>query len=153
MILTKKQRVIEQSERLTDLAEFRYRLRRFLNFSEIAAEEAGISAQQYQLMQAVAMAPEEPGCSISYLAERMVLRHNSAVELVDRAERSGLVKRVADEKDHRRSLVELTDRGSRALATLVDAHLLKIEAEGPDMVRALQRLIGGRNTGKKSGTR
>ncbi|QNI38117.1 MarR family winged helix-turn-helix transcriptional regulator [Edaphobacter albus] len=153
MTLAKKQRATGQSERLGDLAEFRYRLRRFLSFSEVAAEEADISAQQYQLMQAVAMVPEGQGCSISYLAERMVLRHNSAVELVDRAERSGLVRRVADENDHRRSLVELTERGSKTLATLVDAHLLKIEAEGPEMVRALQRLIGGRNTAKKSGAR
>ena len=51
------------------------------------------------------------GGSISYVAERMMVRHNSAVELVDRAEQAGLVRREADASDHRRSLVELTRAG------------------------------------------
>ena len=71
--------------RLDRLAEFRFQLRRFLNFSEREAERFGIAAQQYQLMQVIgSMAPGE-SASISYLAERMILRHNSTVELVDRA--------------------------------------------------------------------
>jgi DNA-binding MarR family transcriptional regulator len=140
-------------ERLAELAEFRYRLRRFLGFSEIAAEEAGISAQQYQLLQIIETVPEGHECSISYLAGRMMLRHNSAVELVDRAVRSGLVRRVADENDHRRSLVEATERGSRLLATLVEAHLLNIDTEGPEILNALQRLLGSAHGGKRNGTR
>jgi hypothetical protein len=59
-------------------------------------------------MQVIAAMPEDQQSSISYLAERMILRHNSMVELVDRAERSGLVRREHDEKDLRRSLVQLT---------------------------------------------
>src|ERR1700750_1061623 len=91
--------------KLADLAEFRYRLRRFMSFSEVASEAAGISAQQYQLLQVIASVPSEVASSITYVAERMMLKHNSAVELIDRAERSGLVRRVADENDHRRSLL------------------------------------------------
>jgi DNA-binding MarR family transcriptional regulator len=125
---------------LGELAEFRYRLRRFLGFSEMAAEAVGISAQQYQLLQVIASAPEGRPASISYVAERMVVRHNSAVELVDRAERSGLVRRIADESDHRRSLVEITGRGAELLALLVAQHLEEIEAEGPEMLRALRAL-------------
>ncbi len=142
-----------QPERLAELVEFRYRLRCFLNFSEMAAEAEGISAQQYQLLQVVAAAPEERGCSITYISERMLLRHNSAVELVDRAGRSGLVRRVADEEDHRRSLVEVTDKGNRLLITLVDAHLREIDAEGPELVRALQKVIDSCPTTKRNGTR
>ncbi|HTH52478.1 MAG TPA: MarR family transcriptional regulator [Edaphobacter sp.] len=154
MILTKKQKSsVTRSERLTELAEFRYRLRRFLGFSEMAAEEAGISAQQYQLLQVVATIPEDRGCSISYIAERMLLRHNSAVELVDRAARSNLVRRVADEADHRRSLVELTERGNRLLVTLAEAHLREIDEEGAELLRALQQLVGNRQAGKRNGTR
>lgn len=154
MILMKRQRSSTvRLERLAELAEFRYRLRRFLGFSEVAAEEAGISAQQYQLLQVVATIPEDRGCSISYIAERMLLRHNSAVELVDRAVRSGLVRRVADEADHRRSLVELTDRGTRLLVLLAEAHLKEMEEEGPELLRALQQLVGNRQAGKRNGTR
>src|SRR5271167_3966279 len=97
--------------KLKDLSEFRYRLRRFLSFSEMASEAAGISAQQYQVLQVIATVPEGRPASISYLAERMMVRHNSAVELVDRTEKAGLVRRVVDASDHRRSLVEITVRG------------------------------------------
>ena len=92
--------------KLRELAEFRYQLRRFLSFSEMASEAVGISAQQYQVLQVIATVPEGRPASISYLAERMMVRHNSAVELVDRTERAGLVRRVVDESDHRRSLVD-----------------------------------------------
>lgn len=128
-------------ERLGELAEFRYRLREFLSFSEAASEAVGISAQQYQLLQVIAAVPEEQERSISHVAERMLLRHNSAVELVDRAQRSGLVRRVADESDHRRSLLEMTERGEQLLSLLVAEHLTEIERKGPEMGRALQRLL------------
>jgi DNA-binding MarR family transcriptional regulator len=153
MVLAGRQRVSAiHLERLIELAEFRYRLRRFLGFSEIAAEEAGISAQQYQLLQVVATIPDDRGCSISYIAERMLLRHNSAVELVDRAARLNLVKRVTDEADHRRSLVELTERGTRLLVTLAEAHLREIDEEGAELLQALQQLVGTRQAGKRNGT-
>jgi hypothetical protein len=71
--------------RLKSLAEFRFQMRKFLNFSEMASERCGIPAQQYQLMQVIAAMPGDEQASITYLAERMILRHNSTVELVDRA--------------------------------------------------------------------
>ena len=132
--------------RLKELAEFRYRMRRFLSFSEMASEAVGISAQQYQVLQVVAAVPAGQESSISYIAERMVVRHNSAVELVDRAEKAGLVRRVADESDHRRSLVEITARGGEVLTQLAERHLMEIEAEGPEIARALQMLMAGRSS-------
>ncbi len=151
---TKRPRgVSAKPERLAELVEFRYRLRRFLSFSETAAEAEGISAQQYQLLQVVASAQEERGCSITYIAEKMLLRHNSAVELVDRAERSGLVRRVVDVGDLRRSLVEVTDKGDRLLVSLVGAHLQEIDTEGPGLLSALQDLIRNRSAAKRNGTR
>ena len=137
--------------KLGDLAEFRYRLRRFLSFSETASEAVGISAQQYQLLQVVAAVPVGQESSISYIAERMIVRHNSAVELVDRAEKAGLVRRVADESDHRRSLVEITSRGAEMLSQLVEQHLIEVEAEGPELARTLQRLIGVRSASTRKG--
>jgi DNA-binding MarR family transcriptional regulator len=128
-------------ERLEELAEFRFRLRRFLGFSEMAAEAVGISAQHYQLLQVIAATPAGKPASISYVAERMIVRHNSAVELVDRAERSGLVRRVADVTDHRRMLVEITDRGSELLALLVAQHLSEIAVQGPELLRAIEALL------------
>jgi DNA-binding MarR family transcriptional regulator len=126
--------------KLRSLAEFRYQLRRFVSFSEAASEACGIGAQQYQLMQVIAAMPEGQQSSISYLAERMVLRHNSMVELVDRAERSGLVRREHDEKDLRRSLVQLTSHGEDILQRLIAQHLEGLLPQCAPLIRALQDL-------------
>ena len=125
---------------LKSLAEFRYEMRRFLNFSEAAAERSGIATQQYQLMQVIAAMPEGQDSSISYLAERMVLKHNSMVELVDRAERAGLVKREHDARDLRRSLVRLTPEGSRILDKLVVEHLKELGPRCEPLIAALKNL-------------
>ena len=126
--------------RLKSLAEFRYQMRKFLSFSEMASERCGIGAQQYQLMQVIAAAPEGQLPSISYLAERMILRHNSMVELVDRAERSGLVRREHDERDLRRSLVQLTPQGRELLRRLVAEHLAELVPKCDALIGALQNL-------------
>lgn len=130
--------------RLSKLAEFRYQLRRFLNFSELESERMGVATQQYQLMQVIGAMPEGDSASISYLAERMALRHNSTVELVDRAERAGLVKRTSDERDLRRSIVVLTPEGRAILERLIVAHLAQLDGEtGEQLLRALTDLREG----------
>lgn len=140
--------------KLGHLAEFRYQLRRFLNFSEVASEAAGISAQQYQLLQVIAAVPSGQECSISYIAGRMVVRHHSAVELVNRAEKAGLVNRVADERDHRISLVEITPKGMEVVSQLVAKHLTEIETTGPELLWTLQKLVGTKPAGiRKSAQR
>ncbi len=128
--------------RLKSLAEFRYQMRKFLNFSEIASERCGVPAQQYQLMQVIAAIDEGQQASITYLAERMVLRHNSTVELVDRAERAGLVRRESDAKDMRRSLVLLTPQGQAVLDRLVAEHLSELAPLCEHLIHALRELQG-----------
>jgi DNA-binding MarR family transcriptional regulator len=129
--------------RLAELAEFRYQLRTFLSFSESASEACGIAAQQYQLMQVIGAARGERQVSISYLAERMILRHNSTVELVDRAERAGLVARRNDEQDLRRSLVQLTPQGWAILQKLVALHLEELQRHSEAMIQALRKMQAG----------
>ena len=129
-------------DRLRKLAELRYQLRKFLSFSETASDAAGISAQQYQLLQVIAAAPTGQGATISYVAQRMVLRHNSAVELVDRAVRAGLVRRESDDEDLRRSLVRMTEQWTKMLDLLVPMHLGELEAHGRAIIGALGPLIG-----------
>jgi DNA-binding MarR family transcriptional regulator len=128
-------------DRLRKLAEFRFQLRKFLRFSETASDAAGISVQQYQLLQVIAAIPDGQGASISYLADRMILRHNSAVELVDRAVRAGMVRRESDEEDLRRSLVLLTPQGIALLERLVTEHLVELDARGHQIVDALEGLM------------
>lgn len=127
---------------LGELAEFRFQLRKFLSFSEVASEACGIAAQQYQLMQVIGALPPGQSASISYLAERMILRHNSTVELVDRAERAGLVARRDDEKDLRRSLVELTPNGKAILRKLVAQHIEELTKRAQSILSTLHNVTG-----------
>jgi DNA-binding MarR family transcriptional regulator len=129
-------------EQLRTLAAFRYELRKFMSFSEMATDRRGIATQQYQLMQVIAALPEGQQASISYLADRMVLRHNSTVELVDRAEKAGLVRRHPDENDLRRSLVQLTEQGEGVLHELVAEHLKDLVPRCDALIAALQDLRG-----------
>ena len=108
-------------------------------------------AQQYQLLQVIGSGREGESVSINNVAERMLLRHNSAVELVDRAQRAGLVERCVDALDHRRALVELTKRGQSVLERLAGEHLTYLEAHGPALVRALEQVTGIKTMGKEAG--
>ena len=132
------------TDRLHKLAEFRFQLRKFLRFSEIASEAAGISVQQYQMLQVIAAMPEGQGASISYLAERMILRHNSAVELVDRAVRAGMVRRESDDEDLRRSIVKLMPEGEKVIEQLIPLHLAEIDLRGRDIIAALEVVLASR---------
>jgi DNA-binding MarR family transcriptional regulator len=133
---------VTDRSKLQSLAEFRFQMRKFLSFSEIASERCGIPAQQYQLMQVIAAMPEGQQASITYLAERMILRHNSTVELVDRAERAGLVKRESDPTDMRRSLVQLTPEGEQILQRLVTEHVSELAPRSEQLIQALRDLQG-----------
>jgi DNA-binding MarR family transcriptional regulator len=142
MLMSHEIQVDEGQQRLQSLAEFRFQLRKFLSFSEMASERCGIGAQQYQLMQVIAAIPAGQATTITYLAERMILRHNSTVELVDRADRSGLVRRESDERDLRRSLVRLTPQGKVLLDKLVGEHLGELAPRAENLILALRNLQG-----------
>lgn len=102
------------------LAGFRHALRVFLRFSEEAARTAGLTPAQHQLLLAVAGHDGAP--SLSDVAEHLQLRLHSAGELVGRAVDNDLVRRRVDPADHRRVLLELTDRGEQLLAALTEQH-------------------------------
>lgn len=132
--------------RLTDadyrrLAELRFRLRSFLAFSEQEARAAGLNPQQHQLLLAVrASAPEAP--TVGELAERLVLRHHSTVELVDRLEKKRFVRRTRESGDRRVASVHLTARGAQILARLSVVHRDELRTAGPDLAAALLAVIG-----------
>lgn len=134
---------IAEVPRLKELAEFRFQLRQFLAFSEISSERHGIQAQQYQLLQVIAAAPPGQPASVSYLADRMVLRHNSTVELVDRAERAGLVRRHTDERDLRRSLIKITPAGEQLLRAMVAEHIQELERLSDRIISSLRAVHHG----------
>jgi DNA-binding MarR family transcriptional regulator len=125
---------------LKTLAEFRYELRRFLLFSECAALEAGLQPQQHQLLLQVAGAPENLAVTIAYAAERLGLKHNSAVELVDRSEREGLLERTADVNDKRRAILRVTRKGKLVLGRLAGSHAEELNELAPRLTGALKHI-------------
>src|SRR4051794_4954450 len=95
------------------LAEIRYRLRCFLNFSEASAREVGLEPQQHQLLLAIRGLGKDVAPTIRCLAERLQIQHNSAVELVRRSVDNALVVRRASERDRREVLLEIAPKGRR----------------------------------------
>lgn len=120
------------------LADFRYALRRFLAFSEQAAAVAGLTPQQYQALLAIKGAREQDTLAIGDIAERLMVRHHTAVELVDRLQRNGFVARRRDKSDARRVTVKLSAKAERTMNGLAAAHLQELKGIRP----VLEQLLG-----------
>jgi DNA-binding MarR family transcriptional regulator len=110
------------------LLAFRIGLRRFQRWSEDQARAAGLTHVQHQLLVAVKGHPGSDPPAVSDLAGYLLLRHHSAVELVDRAEQAGLVRRTPDARDARLVRVKLTSKGERILNELTPAHLMELHS-------------------------
>lgn len=123
------------------LAELRYQLRRFLRVRETAARAAGIEPQQYLVLLQLKGLEARGPVTIGTLAERLQVRHHSAVELVNRLARRGLVHRRPSPSDRRRVVVALRPAGEAILRRLALHSLAELRTEGPGLVRVLNRLI------------
>jgi DNA-binding MarR family transcriptional regulator len=108
------------------LLEFRVTLRRFQRWSEDQAQAAGLTHVQHQLLVAIKGHPGDRPPTIGDLAGYLLLRPHSTVELVDRAETAGLVRRTPDQDDGRVIRVRLTDEGDRIMQELTQAHLERL---------------------------
>jgi len=104
------------------LARLRYLLRVFLRFSEDAARDEGLTPQQHQLLLAVRGFEGDRSPTVGEVADMLQLQQHSVVELVDRAEDAGLIRRQPDKSDRRRQLLSVTDHGETHLARLAPLH-------------------------------
>ena len=129
------------SDEYRALAEFRWRLRRFLHFSEQATRAAGLEPQQHQLLLALRGFPTDQPVTIGDLAARLLLQHHSTVELVDRSARQGLVERQRDETDRRRVIIRLTAAGEAVLRALSLPHREELRMAGPALAHSLDSLL------------
>ena len=122
------------------LADFRYEIRRFLNFSERLAHAAGVEPQQHQALLAIKGLPAHRVATIGVLAERLLIQHHSAVELVNRLEAGGYVRRERAQDDRREVLLALTAKGEKVLAELALHHHDELRSAASSLVAALRRL-------------
>jgi len=123
------------------LASFRYALRSFLRFSEAAAEKVGLTAQHYQALLAVCATPGGR-VTINDLAQQLLIRHNSAVGLVDRLSDQGLVTREPSPEDGRKVYLRLTAKGDRILEKLAEVHREELQRIGPQLEALLHQITG-----------
>ena len=123
------------------LAAFRYHLRRFLQFSEEAAQAAGLTPRQYQALLAIKGFPQRERVTIGELAEQLQIVHHAAVELVDRLSAQKLVERQNDHEDRRKVFVKLSRTGSKILEKLSAAHRQELRRLGPHILPLLENLI------------
>jgi DNA-binding MarR family transcriptional regulator len=119
------------------LAQFRRQLRRFLAFSESAAASEGLTGQQHQALLAIRGLSRDGELSVGELAEILLLRHHSAVELANRLVKLGLIERTVDPADARRVLLHLTPTGETKLQALSTAHQKELAAIGPALTQML----------------
>ena len=123
------------------LGAFRYQIRRFLHFSEAAAQAEGIEPQQHQLLLAV-MALDGQDCpTVRMIAEHLLIRHHSAVGLIDRMAERGMVERFPGETDRRQVRIRLTTQGETVLQRLSTVHREELRSSGPLLVQALSALV------------
>lgn len=115
------------------LLELRTGLRRFLKWSADRAKAAGLTPAQHQLLLAIRGHRGTVAPTISEIAEHLMLRHHSAVELIDRAERDGIVRRSADADDARTVHLEITAEGKSRLDELSEQHLMELKRLAPRM--------------------
>jgi DNA-binding MarR family transcriptional regulator len=141
------------------LAELRYRIRHFLRQGDTVAQAAGLEPQQYLLLLTVRGLPAGEEATIRTLAERLALKHHSAVELIDRLEAHGYVRRSRGRDDRRRVLVTLLPRGERMLEEVARHRIHELRSYGHELVQAIDQLLekprksGSGNPTKKAATK
>ena len=122
------------------LARFRYQLRLFLAFREEGAQKAGLTPQQHQVLLGIKGFSGPGPTSIGDLARFLLIRHHTAVELVNRMTKLGLLSRVIDAEDRRRVLVQLTEKGERKLQALSSTHIEELQSVNRALGKFLRSL-------------
>lgn len=122
------------------LANLRFTLRKFMNFSTCAAQDEGLPGQQHQALLVIKGHTLDDPMTIGVLASRLLIAPHSATELVGRLSAAGLVTRNSDPTDKRRQTLELTEKADAVLLRLSAAHLKEVRDMAPELITILQRL-------------
>jgi DNA-binding MarR family transcriptional regulator len=132
------------------LAAFRYHVQEYLAFSDRAARAVGLEPKHYALLLATRGLPEGETATVGTIASLLHLRHHSTVELIDRAEDRGLVRRRRISNGRSYVLVEVTGKGERLLAKAVAMRLRELQAAGPMLAKTLARLTKTKSSQARS---
>ncbi|MGC1903105.1 MAG: MarR family transcriptional regulator [Candidatus Acidiferrum sp.] len=142
-----------KTEQYRALAELRYRIRQFLGEGDAAARASGLEPQQYLLLLMIRGLPAGQEATIRTLAERLALKHHSVVELIDRLEGHGYVRRTRGREDRRRVLVSILPRGEKLLEDVARQRIDELRSNGHDLVRAIDQLLDREVPARNGGSR
>ena|ERR1700730_1225002 len=131
------------------LAELRYRIRHFIQQGDAAAQRANLEPQQYLMLLAIRGLPYGAAATIRTLAERMALKHHSAVELIDRLESRRLVRRNRNAGDKREVNVSLLPRGSKLLERVARERISELKASGAALADPITALVERKHSSPK----
>ena len=123
------------------LAELRYRIRHFIQEGDAAAQRSNLEPQQYLMLLAIRGLPRGAVATIRTLAERMAIKHHSAVELIDRLESHGWVRRSRSAGDKREVRVSLRPQGTKLLDRVARERLSELKASGAALANAITALV------------
>src|SRR5216683_3943938 len=123
------------------LAELRYLIRKFVGEGDAAARAEGLEPQQYLLLLAIRGLPEGEEATIQALADRLALKHHSMVELIDRLELHGYVRRSRGRDDRRRVRVALLPKGEKLLDQVARHRISELRSSGAALVKAISALL------------
>lgn len=123
------------------LAEFRHQIRRFLAVSDEIAYCGELRPQQYMMLLTLRGLPPDREPTLLVLAERLQIRHHSAVELANRLAKRGLIRRSRSENDSRKVLIQLTRKGLSLIEKLVNKRFTQLQSSQPELVKALNRVL------------
>lgn len=140
------------------LSELRYRIRLFLKEGDAAARSVGLEPQQYLMLLAIRGLPQNSEASIRTLAERLALKHHSTVELLDRLEKRGYVRRKRSRQDRRQVLISLLPHGERMLDEVAEARISELRSSGAELAKAIEALLernrnGNHKTARRRGAK
>jgi DNA-binding MarR family transcriptional regulator len=130
------------------LAELRYRIRLFLREGDAQARATGLEPQQYLLLLVLRGLPVGADATIRTLAERLVLKHHSVVELVDRLASHGYVRRMRSREDRRKVLVSLLPRGVKLVERVARERISELRSSGVRLVTAIDTLLEHKSQGR-----
>jgi DNA-binding MarR family transcriptional regulator len=138
--MSDNEREVISKQEYEEIAIFRYVLRRFLHFSENAVRAVGLTPHHHEALLAIEGFPGRDYVNMRELAERLHVKHNAAVGLVDRLAAEGLVERRAVDSDRRQVHVSLTPGGKQLLAELSAVHRDELKHIAPELIDQLKRL-------------
>lgn len=125
------------------LADFRYRLRCFLRFSEEITHANAITPLQYQLLLQLKGFTGREWATVAELAERLQAKHHGVVALVSRCEALLLVQRRPSKSDLRSVEIHLTAEGDRVVQALAHLHQAELQSLRI-LMRDIDRSIAGK---------